>query len=536
MKIIEWVASLKAGYEQILEVRREVEEMSTPDRTYYVLAVVSAVIATYGLLSDSTAVVIGAMLVAPLMGPIFGIALSLVSLSRRLLFRSIVSETTGVLLVLLIGFVLMRFGPEVGLGQEVLSRTKPTILDIAIALASGLAGAFALVNVKVNAALPGVAISTALVPPLAACGICLGAEEYRLAGGAFILFLANFLAIELAAAMVFTLYGYRRERESTKFLGLFKQYGWSVSLLLVMSFYLYRTLSQTVQENQLKVNIGDVLDDLSSEIPGAHLDDFSITNGGARIDVSAVFLTPQSIDSASVAAIEKRLQDKIDKSIHLVVRSLISSDADGRGPVYVSQDKIDAEAQARSRSEYFRTVRTGIESYLARVTGASLDALTIPYEHAQTEITVVVNTPTAISPEQVAEMQELLSAKTGRLIDLTVRSLITIDADSGKYIYAPADPPEPTAQERAYTDRITRALQNQLPQQVVGAYLVSVAVVEKEDGWIARAVCRSPAAITPEMVAEIEEDIHKYVSPDIQLVVRTVLESDASSGGYLSGD
>lgn len=163
----------------------------------------STIIAAYGLLSNSTAVVIGAMLVAPLMGPIFGIALGLSIGDNRLLREATSSELLGVLLSVglaaLIGIATLQ--PD--LGPEIIARTRPTIYDVLIALASGLAGAYAIADERISPALPGVAIATALVPPLATCGICLSAGFWDGARGAMLLFLVNLLAIEFAAGIIF---------------------------------------------------------------------------------------------------------------------------------------------------------------------------------------------------------------------------------------------------------------------------------------------------------------------------------------------
>jgi uncharacterized hydrophobic protein (TIGR00271 family) len=531
-----WLNPIKLSGDRILDVRREVEDMSTPVRSYFVLVVLSTAIASYGLLAGSTAVVIGAMLVAPLMGPIFGVALGLITGSRRLLFRSGFSESIGVFLVVLISLLIAKFGPDVELGPEIISRTRPTILDLAIALASGLVGAFALANERTNAALPGVAISTALVPPLAACGICLGFGQWALAGGAFVLFLANFLAIELAAALVFTIYGMRRERASAGFGAFVRQFGLSGVLLLVMSFFLYRALASTIEQSQLHSKVGGVLATLATEIPGARLDTYSIEKRPRGTDVAAVFLTPSPFGSDSVMAIERRLRGEVNEDIRLVVRSLISSDSDSSGPVYVPEERLEKQAAAERRSQYFASLRTTIDDYLDTLPGAELANLFIPAELPETSVTAVVNTPMALAPEQVAALQSLLRKATGRDVALTVRSLLTIDADFEKYIYTAAKPPEPTAEERRMIERLRSAFKNQLSQRQPGAFLVNLTVTQEEGRWQVRGVCRSPAAITPAMVKEIEDDVHEYIAPNIDLVVRTLLEADASSSGYLMAE
>lgn len=531
-----WLQPVRMSPERVLDFRREIEDMSTPVRSYFVLVVLSTAIATYGLLANSTAVVIGAMLVAPLMGPIFGVALGLTLDSRRLLLRATFSEAIGASLVVLIALLIVKFGPAVDLGSEVLSRTHPTILDLAIALASGLVGAFALVNDRINAALPGVAISTALVPPLATVGVCLGAGEWSLAGGAFVLFLANFLAIELAAAFVFTVYRLKRERSGKGFVAFFTRYGWSTILLLVMAFFLYRALDTTIRQNQLRAEIGGVLQTMATEIPGARLEDFAIDHKPDSVEVAAVFFTPSAFGSVSVAAIEQRLRAEVDKSIHLVVRSLISSDSDRKGPVFVPSDKLAEQTEAKRRAEYFAALRETTDEFLATLPGAELANIFIPAEQHETRVTAIVNTPTALAPEQVAGLQEKLRTATGRTVWLTVRSLLTVDADSANYLYTPAKPPEPSAEEARLTDRLKAAFKNQLSRRVEGAYLASLTLVLDDGRWKVRGICRSPSPITPAIVAAIEDDVREFVASNIDLTVRTVLEADATSGGYLVGE
>lgn len=531
-----WLNPIKLSTERIIEVRRDVEDMSTPVRSYFVLVVLSTAIAAYGLLANSTAVVIGAMLVAPLMGPIFGIAMALITGSRRLLLRSVFAESIGAGLVVFVALLIVKFGPSIDFGSEILGRTHPTILDIAIALASGLVGAFALVNERTNAALPGVAIATALVPPLATVGVCLGAGEWALAGGALVLFIANFLAIELAAALVFTMYGMRRERFNVGFIGFVKQFGLSSLLLLVMSFFLYRALSSTIEQNRQRAEVGAVLSSLATEIPGARLDTFTIDRTKSGIDVSAVFLTPSAFGSESVSAIERRLRSQVDKGIALVVRSLISSDSDSKGPVYVPQEKLAEAAAAKQRADYFSTLRSTISDYLATLPGAELSNLFIPAQSPETNVTALVNTPTALAPEQVAVLQERLRGATGRAVSLKVRSLLTIDADPTSYLYTASNEPEPSEEEKALDARLRAAFKNQFERRQPGAYLVSLTISQVEGRWKVRGICRTPNAITPAMVKEIEQDVQRFVAPNIDVVVRSVLEADASSGGYLAGD
>ncbi len=171
----------------------------------------STAIATLGLLQSSTAVVIGAMLVAPLMTPILGAGLALVQGNLPLLRRAIVAVTLGYMLALIIGFVGAVVFPIPALTAELLARGGPTLLDLGVGFFSGVAAAYCMGRPGLVAALPGVAIAAALVPPIATIGISLALEEPANAAGAALLFGTNVVAIVLGAAMALWGCGVRRK-------------------------------------------------------------------------------------------------------------------------------------------------------------------------------------------------------------------------------------------------------------------------------------------------------------------------------------
>lgn len=175
------------------------------------LLVLAAAIATFGLLGDSVAVVIGAMIVAPLMLPIMGLAFSVGIGDRGAILSSLLVSIAGIVTAVAVGFVLTLpiarvTNPEAI--QQVMIRTSPHLLDLMAALATGLAGAFALARKDVSDTLPGVAIAVSLVPPLANAGILFALGEPRLAAGSLLLFGTNYVAILLTGALVFGLMGF----------------------------------------------------------------------------------------------------------------------------------------------------------------------------------------------------------------------------------------------------------------------------------------------------------------------------------------
>lgn len=176
--------------------------------TFAILMALSVVVATMGLSLNSAAVVIGAMLLAPLMTPVLGVAAALAMALPRHLGRS-----AAVVVAASVGAVALAWVLSIPLGSaslpdELVARTSPDLRDLLVALAAGAAGAYATVRPNLSSALPGVAVAVALVPPLAAVGMTLELGRGDLAAGAALLYLANLAAIVLVGTVVFVVTGF----------------------------------------------------------------------------------------------------------------------------------------------------------------------------------------------------------------------------------------------------------------------------------------------------------------------------------------
>jgi uncharacterized hydrophobic protein (TIGR00271 family) len=178
---------------------------------FFCLLILAATIATFGLLGDSLAVIIGAMIVAPLMLPIMGLAFSVSIGDRSAIKSSLLVSLGGIAVAITIGFILtlpIAFLLQPENIDQVMIRTSPRLMDLLAALATGLAGAFALSRKDVSDTLPGVAIAVSLVPPLANVGILLALGRPGLAFGSLLLFATNYFAILLTGSLVFGLLGF----------------------------------------------------------------------------------------------------------------------------------------------------------------------------------------------------------------------------------------------------------------------------------------------------------------------------------------
>ena len=207
--IHDWLHFPLLGREERVALAERVSGASAPDVDFVMMMTLAAVLASLGLMQGATAVVIGAMLVAPLMGPLMGAGLAVTQGNLKLFRDAFLAIGIGVGIGFFVSLVLGFFNPGYEPSLEIEARGNPDLLDLGIAFASGMVAAYAQGRPNVAATLAGVAIAAALVPPLAVVGLALTAELPVIAGNAVILLMTNLVAITLGAALVFRMLGVR---------------------------------------------------------------------------------------------------------------------------------------------------------------------------------------------------------------------------------------------------------------------------------------------------------------------------------------
>lgn len=249
-------------------VRLNIQADALPTKTYFIMNALAAVIAGYGLLADSAAVVIGAMLVAMMLGPISGIALAFIDNRWILLQTALKTLALGVVMIFSIGVVLGLINFNMPLTSEILSRTQPTVIDLMIALAGGAAGAFASISPRLSVAVVGVAVATALVPPLVASGILLAHAELRHSANAFLLALTNMVAIQISSSLVLWIAGFRRgsnEQVQSNVLEFIKRNAISLIFLLILAIYLSANFIQMLQKQMYETKSKTAIEQLLNQ-------------------------------------------------------------------------------------------------------------------------------------------------------------------------------------------------------------------------------------------------------------------------------
>ena len=300
-RVYQWTESLDD--EQRVRVYSDLRRSARSDRDFLTLTVLSTTIAALGLLLNSAAVVIGAMLVAPFMSPLIALGLAIVYGDPRFMRVGVSAIVRGTLVAYPIGILLGVLVPQVDLGGEVLARTEPSGLDLIVALLSGAAGAYAYARRNLSAALPGVAIAAALVPPLAASAIALGSGEYEAATGAGLLYAMNVTAISAAAAVVFLWFGFRPEAQRLgRMRAFFRGFAMIVVLIVAVTAAVAYLGNRDRAAAQLELSVVGVVEEWLPEGDELDLAEVREDGDGVTVRVRIESLTPRTSEDADALA------------------------------------------------------------------------------------------------------------------------------------------------------------------------------------------------------------------------------------------
>ena len=295
------------AYTTLFSTLRE-EARITP--SYITLLILSTVIATLGLFINSGSVIIGAMLLAPLMQPIVSLSMGVLRQDTNLILNGAKAIAFGVGLVLASAMVIAQLTPMHEMGSEMSARLSPTILDMLVAIASGVAAAYAKNNTKISGSLVGVSIAVALVPPLAVSGIGTGWGSWSIFSNAMLLFLTNLVGIVFAAALTFFVQGFSPIRVARR--------GMVIGLItaVVIAIPLYHSFDRIRTDAEIR----RTLSRLHFELHGK---EFTLS----RIEYSAHAPRPQvrcevivrgAIDAGARAYIKERIEKVVGQPIDVI--------------------------------------------------------------------------------------------------------------------------------------------------------------------------------------------------------------------------
>jgi uncharacterized hydrophobic protein (TIGR00271 family) len=298
---------------EITSLEKQLEVISKFSLEFVALLTASVVIATLGLFENSAAVIIGAMIIAPLMRPLAGLSLSLLTADILLLQRAAITLVLGTLIGVSIACCLASLLHQIELTPEILARTKPTLLDLGIAFFAGVIGAYCQANKTLADSLAGVAIAVALVPPLSVVGIGLAFGQTDLWQGAGLLYLTNLVGISIAGALTFLCLGYAPPHRAKRGLMI------SSALVAMLIVPLAISMKSMILQNRLNTEIRQILKQTYT-FRNARLRDVEIRRYRKPPLVLATVFTDQPISHNQVRMVQDLLVRQLNMALEFRIQ------------------------------------------------------------------------------------------------------------------------------------------------------------------------------------------------------------------------
>jgi uncharacterized hydrophobic protein (TIGR00271 family) len=518
-------------------VLREIHAGSQPSPVYYILLGISELIAGFALIIDSDATLIGANVVAPLMTPIIGMSLGLLRGDLRLLGMAMKAEFGGALFGVVLCFGLGSL-PIVGdPGATLLAQTRPTLIDLFIAALAGFAGVLAMIDERISPALPGVAIATALNPPIAAIGLCLASGAYAGAWGAFLLFLANVLAILVVGAAVFFAAGFVSRDEIGSLREVLRRFSATLVCLALVGALLTAHLVNLVADVRSERTIRAVLGEQLAEEPNSTLVGVEFVRRDEYVDIIASVDAPRVISPDRVQQMQELLETRLDRDVRLFVRSNLTKNVTATGSTNIlptlSLDGRVAEAPGSPAMRMLHEAEQVTREVMAALPYMRFEDIQVVELASRPVLLVSVQSPRQITAAQVERFQNRLRERLG-LADLRVdvRRTNTTDMTAkgpvllGEAHFGIATPEEVAARTDAET-RLRAALEHRADFFVLG-----LDAVRGSTGWEARAEVVGPRLLAPAEIREIEERVGAELGAPVTLAVWARTELQVRSDGY----
>lgn len=299
-----------AGEESFKELFMALRSDSKMTPIYLVLIILSTLLATTGLFQNSTPVIIGAMILAPLMSPIIAFSMGIIRSDRALVKDSAQTLTWGIIVALVLSALYTFFIPLEALNEEIKSRLNPNILDLMVAIISGVAGAYANAKEEVAKSFAGVAIAVALVPPLSVTGIGIGWGDWDMIYGSFLLFSTNLVGITLASSVTFIVMGYAPLRRAKK------NVAWAFLLLILISIPLAASFQTIISQNSDLKKI--------AILKTVALEDETVTLVPIRIKSSSFEESSLEIELISTKQLTHAQMEKVHRAIEQCLQKSVS--------------------------------------------------------------------------------------------------------------------------------------------------------------------------------------------------------------------
>lgn len=530
---------LRIEPDRIPVVLEDINYGSEPAMRFYALVATSTLIAAFGLIANSVAVIIGAMVVAPLMTPIFGMALALVRGDMKLLARALWAETVGVLLAVGVSALFGALPLALEVTPEMLARTQPTLLDLLVAVLAGFAGAYAMIDEHLSPALPGVAIAVAVVPPLANAGLCLAVGAYLGMYGSLLLFLANLLSILLVSAAVFIAAGLARRIELESTWELFRRFGVAGLGFIIVAILLTHALVSIVQERKLTNIIEEVMSTEFAHIPSSALVDIIHQTYEGKLYILATVRSPKIVSPDRV----KLIQDNLNKELHLptelIVRTIVAKDISAAGST--------SQVSAQNLNRFFfkgkmppdvlavQLAEQSLRETLSSRPELNLMEVELLHFPSGPVILATIQGSRVLIPFEVEQIEKAMQKRLNDPnIHLLVRSMTAVDVDAqGRILYGAAHFGAETPEEKALREKVEAAVKEEF-KRFPDVILTHVDAVDKDGVWHVRIEAVGPQVAATRYVMELEKAVSQEIDQPVKVFLWSRAEAMVTSEGYTS--
>ncbi|MGY4398446.1 putative hydrophobic protein (TIGR00271 family) [Sphingomonas sp. UYAg733] len=363
-----WRRNVVGSVDHAQVMERIVDESGWSPR-YAFMTMMSAGIAVLGLLLSSPAVVIGAMLISPLMNPILGLGFSLALFDFSEMRRAVIALAVGAVAAIAFTALIVMLSPLQAPTSEIIARTRPNLFDLAVALFAALAGTFAIIRGR-GETIVGVAIATALMPPLAVVGFGLATWNLPVLGGAFALFVTNFVTIALSATVMARYYGFGHYLSS--------QQSWTQTVVLSLVFIgmaipLGFSLKQIATEAVTVTQVRSYLSDRFGA--DARVTQLEVDFDASPITVRSVVITPRANMQRS-AALQQNLEKHLGQPIRLRLDQILLEA--GAGAIDAQREELRQAGEAAAAETAQISAMTRM---LGLAAGIAPEAVTIDRDH-----------------------------------------------------------------------------------------------------------------------------------------------------------
>lgn len=304
------------------EVQRTLQKGAQPSTDFFVTLSLAAALASLGLLMDNAAIIIGAMIVAPLMTAILSMGMSIVLGDVRFFWRATSTTVRGILLAIAMGGLIGLVIPGAEPSPIMLSMAQPSIYDLAVALIAGITAAYAISRKEVSAILAGVAVAASLSPPLVNIGLGIALWHWPVAWGAALVFMANLVSIVATSGFVFLWLGFRPHADrhdnehSTRVLkrGLLT----FVLLLVLVAIPLSIFTERSLRELRFSRNLASALHLEVAEIPGAEIVEWEHTlDENDALQLALTIRVQDALRSAKAQDLQERIAQRLNLPVAL---------------------------------------------------------------------------------------------------------------------------------------------------------------------------------------------------------------------------